>query len=134
MDLINLQLYPLDKPESLEYKKCIEKLRFEMSQTGVAACPNFLKNEAVFQAVQDTEKVKTKAWLTDTMRNIYLDSGDEKYPDNHIRNRLTHCMVRSGFLIHFTLLLSKSSTLISRETFRFFGDEKLAKMLRFWAF
>ena len=101
MDLINLQLYPLDKPESLEYKKCIEKLRFEMSQTGVAACPNFLKNEAIFQAVQDTELVKHKAWLTDTMRNIYLDSGDEKYHEHHIRNRLTHCMVRSEFLFNY---------------------------------
>ena len=93
MDLINLQLYPLDRPESPEYEKCIEKLRFEMSQTGVAACPNFLKSEAVLQAVADTEKVKDKAWLTDTVRNIYLDTGDKTFPETHIRNRLAPCMV-----------------------------------------
>ena len=105
MDLINLQSYPLDRPESPEYEKCIEKLRFEMSQTGVAACPNFLKSEAVLQAVADTEKVKDKAWLTDTVRNIYLDTGDKTFPETHIRNRLAPCMVyylpksKSNFMI-----------------------------------
>ena len=60
MELINLSLYPLNKPESNEYKSCISKLREQLSQTGVAACPDFLKSEAVLQAVQDTEKVKHK--------------------------------------------------------------------------
>ena len=60
MELINLSLYPLDKPASKEYETCVSKLREQLSETGVAACPDFLKSEAILQAVQDTEKVKHK--------------------------------------------------------------------------
>ena len=111
MDLINLDLYPLHKPNSDEYKNCIFKLRSEMTETGVAACPNFLKSEAVLEAVKDTESVKHKAWLTDTVRNIYLDSGNPNYSKEHIRNRHLPSMVGNfrknyakSFWINFRLL------------------------------
>ena len=47
---------------------------------------------------------------------------------NHVHGTVLHHTVRN---LHF---LSKNSTLISRENCRFFGGEKLVKMLWFWTF
>ena len=88
MDLINLERYPLDKNSDKSYKDCVSDLRSKLVNKGVATCPGFLKCEAIKEAVEDINKVKNKAWKTDTSHNIYLDNGDSDYSADHIRNKL----------------------------------------------
>ena len=94
MDLINLEQYPLDKNNDKAYKKCVSDLRSKLVNKGVATCPGFLKCQAINEAVEDIDKVKSKAWKTDTSHNIYLDNGDSDYSADHIRNKLLPTTVR----------------------------------------
>ena len=88
MDLINIDQYPLDKNNDKSYKDCVSDLRSKLVNKGVATCPGFLKCQAINEAVEDIDKVKSKAWKTDTSHNIYLDNGDSDYSAEHIRNKL----------------------------------------------
>ena len=88
MDFINLELYPLDKHGDKSYKDCVSDVRSKLVNKGVATCPGFLKHEAIKEAVEDINKVKSKAWTADTSHNIYLDNGDADYSADHIRNKL----------------------------------------------
>ena len=109
MEFINLELYPLDKIGDKSYKDCVSDLRSKLVNKGVATCPGFLKDEAIKEAVEDINKVKSKAWKTDTSHNIYLDNGDSDYSADHIRNKLLPTTVNiSGFktslnvIVYFT--------------------------------
>ena len=99
MDLINTDKYPLHKGiENADYKKCISDLRSKLLVRGVATCPNFLCDTVTKSAVSDIDKVSTNAFKTDTTHNIYLDSGDPDFPNQHIRNKLLPTMVSKSLI------------------------------------
>ena len=117
MDLINLDQYPIHLgPQDQNYKKCVSDLRSKLVHEGVALCPDFLRPEALVEAVSNVSKVKSKAWKTDTSHNIYLDSGDPDFPTSHIRNKLLpttvsprisqHCGLFGHFPAHETIFFS----------------------------
>ena len=99
MEFINLEHYPLDKNDEKAYKDCVSNLRSKLVNKGVATCPDFLRAEAVNEAVKDINKVKSKAWKTDTSHNIYLDNGDSDYSADHIRNKLLPTTVKSYYFL-----------------------------------
>ena len=37
--------------------------------------------------MSEVEAAKGSAWFTDTEHNVFLDSGDELFPQEHVRNR-----------------------------------------------
>ena len=68
--------------------------------------PNFLTEEAVSTVVRthqldqmyhmihigilkvaEVEGAKVSAWFTDTKHNVFLDSGDDGFSQEHVRNR-----------------------------------------------
>ena len=113
MDLINLEQYPLDKNNDKAYKKCVSDLRSKLVNKGVATCPGFLKCQAINEAVEDIDKVKSKAWKTDTSHNIYLDNGDSDYSADHIRNKLLPTTVRLLLESNWVRLLATFRVLIT---------------------
>ena len=41
--------------------------------------------------VKEVEGAKGSAWFTDTQHNVFLDSGDNSFPAEHVRNRFLFC-------------------------------------------
>ena len=39
--------------------------------------------------VGEVEGAKGSAWFTDTKHNVFLDSGDDHFSSEHVRNRLS---------------------------------------------
>ena len=37
--------------------------------------------------MSEVEAAKGSAWFTDTEHNVFLDSGDDLFPQEHVRNR-----------------------------------------------
>ena len=83
---------------------------FETSfhRDGIVTLPNFLTEEAVSTVVRtpqldmirciiwshigilkvdEVEGAKVSAWFTDTKHNVFLDSGDDGFSQEHVRNR-----------------------------------------------
>jgi len=61
---------------------------------GSVTLQDFLRPEAVTAAVANIDVNMTNAWNTDGEHNIFLDSGDTEYHENHIRNQRFHTKVK----------------------------------------
>lgn len=88
-------IYPLHLPgDDEKYKTVVTEHRSKFCMDGLVAFPNFFRAELLPQVVKeiserDSETIKTSAYHT-----IYVDEGDEAYPENHVRNRKYHTKVR----------------------------------------
>lgn len=85
--LVNLSTYPVDDPSSSNFSKLVAQCREIFLRDGIVTLPNFLTEEAVATVVREVEGAKGSAWFTDTKHNVFLDSGDDHFSTEHVRNR-----------------------------------------------
>ena len=55
-------------------------------------------SRASISKVSEVEAAKGSAWFTDTEHNVFLDSGDDLFPQEHVRNRFEDEML-DNFLL-----------------------------------
>merc|ERR1712013_426927 len=85
--LVNISQYPVEDPTSSDFSKLVARCRETFVRDGIVTLPNFLTEEAVAAVVSEVEAAKGSAWFTDTEHNVFLDSGDDLFPQEHVRNR-----------------------------------------------
>jgi len=85
--LVNLDTYPVEDPGSSDFSQLVARCRETFLSDGIVTLPNFLTEDAVSSVVKEVEGAKGSAWFTDTQHNVFLDSGDNDFPAEHVRNR-----------------------------------------------
>ena len=86
--LIDLRRYPLNRPNSSEYRDVVNAAREALDRTGAVQMPGFLREEACAQMAGDA-LVRCGACdpLPRARRTAYLTADpDERFPPNHPRN------------------------------------------------
>jgi hypothetical protein len=89
--LIDLERYPLTRPDSRELRAPIAEARASLAGKGVAILPGFLKPEALRAAAADVEKLLPRAHLEDvSVGTPYLELADTSFPEGHPRRTDIH--------------------------------------------
>ena len=86
-DIIDLERYPLHRPESTEYRKLLHGKRDELAQNQYCALPGFLREDVRRPVAAAIEKRLERSHRADSERNIYLErSATASLPDEHPKN------------------------------------------------
>jgi len=88
--IVNTDKYPIDNPdkESPEYCQLVSSVKSQFIHWGIVTLPGFLRAGPIKNSTEELNTKVKKAWKTDTEHNIYLDNGDSRYDEEHIRNKL----------------------------------------------
>jgi len=72
-DLIDLDLYPLDRPDSPEWLALVDRCKADLARDGMFNLPGFLRPAALAQAVGELKpKLAAEAFTHARMHNIYF--------------------------------------------------------------
>lgn len=98
-DIVDTAKYPIDNPdkESSAYCQFVASVKSQFIHWGIVTLPGFLRTGAIEAITGELNSKSEKAWKTDTRHNIYLDDGDPKYQDKHIRNKTFSTKVCAKF-------------------------------------
>jgi len=96
-DLVDFTIYPLDCPESKQYKKALEDARAQLNEDGCAIFRNLLRPTAVKVISQEIVARKSTIHFSTSSMNPYFHSThNPDYPDHHPVN--TFIERSSGFI------------------------------------
>jgi len=83
-DLVNLELYPLDRPQSSEWTALVEACRTTLAREGLFNLPGFVRPQALGPAVEDLKPVlKREAFVHARRHNIYFKPKIEGLDRDH---------------------------------------------------
>lgn len=83
-NIINLDRYPLDKPDSPEWAALVKKCRADLAQNGMFNLEGFLTEKARAQAVEQVaDRFDTEAFTHSRRHNIYFKPEVEGLPSDH---------------------------------------------------
>ncbi len=96
-DLVDFTIYPLDCPESKQYKKALEDARAQLNEDGCAIFRNLLRPTAVKVISQEiVARKSTTHFSTSSMNPYFHSTHNPDYPDHHPVN--TFIERSSGFI------------------------------------
>ena len=96
-DLVDFTIYPLDCPESKQYKKALEDARAQLNEDGCAILRNLLRPTAVKVISQEiVARKSTTHFSTSSMNPYFHSTHNPDYPDHHPVN--TFIERSSGFI------------------------------------
>jgi hypothetical protein len=76
--IVDLERYPLDRPEDAACRELVEHCRTELEETGCCLLPGFLKPAAIAAALADADAALPQAHQVD-----FITTYDESYPNPH---------------------------------------------------
>lgn len=86
-NIVDLIKYPIDKPDSAEYIKIINRVKAGLKDGGCAVLPNFLNSSGLEALVTEAESRKPYAYYSPSkLCNIYLAKGNPDKPSDHPQN------------------------------------------------
>ncbi len=91
LDFVNLSDYPLDKPESSEYRSLVMTLRKGLAATGLINLENFLTPEGVEVFREEVYARAPDAYYSVHGAQAYFDKFPGQLPSNVLGSE-THCM------------------------------------------
>lgn len=96
-DLVDFTIYPLDCPESKQYKRALEDARAQLNEDGCAIFRNLLRPTAVKVISQEiVARKSTTHFSTSSMNPYFHSTHNPDYPDHHPVN--TFIERSSGFI------------------------------------
>lgn len=96
-ELIDFDLYPLDKPQSTAYKNALNDARAQLHLDGCAVIKNLLRPTAIEVISQEIiERKSTTHFSTSKMNPYFHTTKNTQYPDHHPVN--TFIERSSGFI------------------------------------
>ncbi len=96
-ELIDFDLYPLDKPQSTTYKHALNDARAQLHHDGCAVIKNLLRPTAIEVISQEIiERKSTTHFSTSKMNPYFHTTKNTQYPDHHPVN--TFIERSSGFI------------------------------------
>lgn len=100
-DLVDLERYPLDAPDSPRFATMVETLRASLAAEGCALLPAFLSPEGLAAARREGAQLAPKAFFQKRLCNIYNSEPEPELPADDPRR---HFMERSsGFVPRDTI-------------------------------
>ena len=74
MDVVDLDRYPLHRPESTEYNELVERCRGQLRAEGLFNVPGFMRTEVIKTCLADIKPViATQAFVNSRKHNIYFE-------------------------------------------------------------
>ncbi len=86
-DVIDLERYPLDHPESERYGRVLAECRENLRSHGCMVVPGFVRAEALPLLVAEADEVADAAHRSYNDTNVYFSADDESLPKSHPRRR-----------------------------------------------
>lgn len=97
MDLIDLDRYPIDRPNSERYLAAVGEARSGLQKTGCAVIRDLVRPEALLVLGKEIEDRKhTTHFSTEVINPYFHTTRDDRYPDSHAVN--TFLERSSGFI------------------------------------
>ena len=88
-EIVKTEDYPIDlDPESQEFKNFVNVCQTFYHQFGILVLPGFLRPEVIPTVIKDVEAKMDKLEVFELQETVFQNSGDERFPDHHVRNRL----------------------------------------------
>jgi hypothetical protein len=108
-ELIDRERYPIDVPDSAEYRAMAERCRAQLADHDACVLPGFLRPAAIEAVLAEIRPLLGEAYYCAHDHNPYLAEPDPRYDAAHPRNRLevsdlgcladdqlpTHCVLRA---------------------------------------
>ena len=86
-NLINLNNYPIHKPNSSEYLDIVKSVRLDLAEDGCAVLSNFLSVEGLETIANEAEERKSQAYYAESkLCNVYLVNGNPNEAEDHPQN------------------------------------------------
>ena len=84
-DIVDLERYPIDRPDSLELQEIIERTRAQLDAVGCSVLPQFLRADALEQARREGVELSPKTFYSHTQTNPYFTADDPSLPEDDPR-------------------------------------------------
>lgn len=86
-NLINLSKYPINEPDSPQFKKVVNHVKNELSQDGCSVLSDFLTDWGLESIANEAEQRKDQAYYSESkLCNVYLAKGNPKESKDHPQN------------------------------------------------
>jgi len=86
-NLIDLNNYPIHRPDSAEYLKIVKSVRLDLAEDGCAVLSNFLSVEGLETIANEAEERKSQAYYAESkLCNVYLANGNPNEAEDHPQN------------------------------------------------
>lgn len=82
-DLVRLDRYPIDAPESETYGAMVTRCRHQIEGVGCAVLPDFLTVEGLELLRGESAAVAASAYHSRQHTNVYFSADDESLPEDH---------------------------------------------------
>ncbi len=92
-ELLDLDRYPVDRPGDPRLAEVVAQGRAELTATGMAVLPGFVRPEAVADVCRRVHAMEPLAHRQDVLGTPYLAPPDPALPDTHPRNRTARSSV-----------------------------------------
>ncbi len=83
MDIVRLDLYPVDRLERAEGRDLVASCRAEIEAKGYCILPDFVTTEALAQMTEVSRAVAPSAYASKIKTNVYFSADDESLPKDH---------------------------------------------------
>jgi 2OG-Fe(II) oxygenase superfamily len=88
--VVDLRRYPINQPDSQEYRALIQACRDQLRDRGVARLDGFLTPAAISQMTAEADRLAARAWASDQTHTAYFESPDDSAGTDHPRALLQH--------------------------------------------
>ena len=86
-NLIDLNNYPIHRPDSAEYLEIVESVRLDLAEDGCAVLSNFLNVKGIETIAKEAEERKSQAYYAESkLCNVYLANGNPNEAEDHPQN------------------------------------------------
>jgi predicted 2-oxoglutarate/Fe(II)-dependent dioxygenase YbiX len=85
-DLVDLDRYPIDRPDTEGYSSLVTHAREELAHDGVCVLDGFVRPNAIARILPRLDVIQQSAFHAVKHHNVYLKSDDPQFDDDHPRN------------------------------------------------
>ncbi|WP_110673977.1 hypothetical protein [Salinicola sp. RZ23] len=86
-DIVNLERYPLNAPDSEKYRECVERISRQLDEDGCAHFARFIRSDLIERLREESEEVAPKAHYHSNKVTPYATADDDAYPEDHPMRR-----------------------------------------------
>lgn len=94
-ELVDLERYPLQRPESDAYRRVVDQARRELRDRGAAEIEGFVSPTGVAALVRDADELAARAHTSGGQGTAYLEFPDFSLPPDHPRLHFADYAVRA---------------------------------------
>jgi hypothetical protein len=85
LDVVDLDRYPLNDPDSVAYADLVERCRAQLAETGASELEDFLNGPGLDLMLADAIELEPQAFRSGGLGTAYLGLPDETLPEDHPR-------------------------------------------------